>query len=121
MIEFDKKEGTSIPAESTEKPLPTKEDVQRFFEMSFKKDVDDYLIYKKNQFRSPNVEIIKDFISKLESFVKNEVKDEKQNFVDLVFKNIEINIKMLEKTDILPDDKKMRAFLFSFLISKFFS
>ena len=121
MIEFDKKEGTSIPPESTEKPLPTKEDVQRFFDAHFKKDVDDYLIYKKNQFKSPNVEIIKDFNSKLESFIKSESKDDKQNFINLIFKNIAINIKMLEETSTLPDDKKVRAFLFSFLVSKFFS
>lgn len=121
MIEFENKQASSIPPETTETTLPSKEEVQRFFEAFFKKDVDDYLIYKKNQFKNPTTEIIHDFISKLESFVKSEVSEDKQNFVDLVFKNMRTNIKLLEGSSTLPNDKKMRAFVFSFLASKFLS
>lgn len=121
MIEFENKQGSSIPPESTETTLPKKEEVQKFFEAYFKKDLENYLIYKKNQFKNPTTEIIHDFISKLESFVKSEAVEEKQNFVNLVFKNIETNIKLLEESSALPNDKKMRAFVFSFLASKFLS
>lgn len=121
MIDFEIKQGSQIPPESTEIKLPNKEEVQKFFEIYFKKNVDDYLIYKKNQFKSSSIDTIKDFISKLENFVKSEAPENKQNFVNLVFKNIETNIKLLEDSSILPDDKKMRAFVFSFLVSKFFA
>lgn len=121
MIEFEKKEGSSIPPEKTELSLPTKEEVKQYFESHFKKDVDDYLIYKKNQFKNPTTEVIWDFISKLENFVKSEVPDDKKNFVDLIFKNIQTDFKMLEETSTLPNNKKMKAFIFSFLVSKFFS
>jgi hypothetical protein len=121
MIEFENKQGTAIPPEATETTLPSKEEVQKFFEAFFKKDVDDYLIYKKNQFRNPTTDTLDDFISKLESFVKSEAPEEKQNFVNLVFKNIVTNIKLLEESSALPNDKKIRAFVFSFLVSKFLS
>jgi hypothetical protein len=121
MIEFENKQASAIPPETTESTLPSKEEVQRFFEAFFKKDVDDYLIYKKNQFKNPTTEVIDDFISKLESFVKTETPENKQNFVNLVFKNMRTNIKLLEESSALPNDKKMRAFVFSFLVSKFLS
>ena len=121
MIDFDIKQGSQIPPESTEMSLPNKEEVKKFFEAYFKKDVDDYLIYKKNQFKSSSIDTIKDFISKLENFIKSEAPENEQNFVDLVFKNMETDIKLLEDASILPDDKKMRAFVLSFLVSKFFS
>jgi hypothetical protein len=121
MIEFDKEHGSTIPPESTETTLPNKEDVQRFFESHFKKDLDDYLIYKKNQFKNPTTETISDFISKLNDFIKSEAPEDKQNLINLVFKNIQTNIKLLEETSTFPNDKKIKAFVFSFLVSKFFS
>jgi hypothetical protein len=121
MIEFEEREGSSIPPEATEASLPSKEDVQKFFESYFKKNVDDYLIYKKNQFKSPSTDVIPDFFSKLEAFIKSQAPEDKQNVVTLIFKNIQNDIKMLEETSTLPSNDKMKAFVFSFLVSKFFS
>lgn len=121
MIEFEQREGSNIPPETTEASLPSKEDVQKFFESYFKKNVEDYLIYKKNQFKNPTTDIIVDLISKMESFIKSQVPAEKQNIANLVFKNIQNDFKILEETSTLPSNDKMKAFVFSFLVSKFFS
>ncbi len=121
MIEFEKRAGSNIPPETTESSLPSKEDVMKFFENHFKKNVDDYLIYKKNQFKSPSTDVIPDFVSKLEAFIKSQAPEDKQNVVTLIFKNIQNDIKMLEETSTLPPNDKMKAFVFSFLVSKFFS
>jgi hypothetical protein len=121
MIEFNERGGSNIPPESTETNLPSKEDVIRYFDSYFKKNIESYLIYKKNQFKNPTTDIIYDFVSKLEDFVKSETSTDKQNIVSLVFKNIQNDIKILEETSTLTSNDKMKAFVFSFLVSKFFS
>jgi hypothetical protein len=119
MIEFEEKKGSTISPEDSEIELPSSQKVELFFENHFKKNVDEYLIFKKNQFKNPNKEIIKDFIIKFEGFVKDDNKDMAQ-LVDLVFNNILNNIKILEEMKCLPDNKKMLSFFVSFIISKFF-
>jgi hypothetical protein len=121
MIEFEERKGSNIPPETTETSLPSKEDVQKFFEFHFKKNVEDYLIYKKNQFKNPTTDVMPDFVSKLEAFIKSQAPEDKQNVVTLVFKNIRNDFKMLEETSTFPSNDKIKAFVFSFLVSKFFS
>lgn len=122
MIEFDTIKGGGISPEGNNERIPSQKEVELFFEMHFKKDVEDYLIYKKNKFKNPNKETLKDFISKLENFVKSENKnDENSQLVDLLFTNIQNNIKILDNLKCLPDNKKILSFLTSFTISKFFT
>ncbi len=122
MIEFDKIVGSEIPPEDNRTNIPKDNEVKAFFENHFKKDVDEFLIYKKNQFKNPNKEILNDFINKLESFIKSETKDaDTHNFISLIFKNISNNMKMLEERKCIPENKKNLSFFTSFIISKFFS
>ena len=122
MIEFKEIEGTSIPAGDVSKKIPSKDEVELFFEHYFKQDVDLFSIYKKNKFKNPNREVVNDFIEKISSFIKSQNEDEKSNeFIDIVFKSIALNIKLLENRGCLPNDKKTLAFFTSFIISKFFS
>jgi hypothetical protein len=121
MIEFEEIQ-SPIPPENTQTLLPKKEDVKLFFDSHFKKNFEEYLVYKKNQFNNPNKEILKDFVSKFENFIKQEnKKDENNQIINLIFQNISNNIKLLEEQKCLPDNDKIMAFLTSFTISKFFS
>jgi hypothetical protein len=122
MIEFDQKLGSEIPPEDSRIKIPEEEEVKKFFENFFKKNVDEFLIYKKNQFKNPNKEVMNDFINKFEGFIKGENKNaDLDNFINIVFKSINNNIKMLEDRKCIPDNKKILAFFTSFIISKFFS
>jgi hypothetical protein len=122
MIEFDVQKNSGIPPESTSLNLPKKEDILLFFENHFKKNVDQYMIYKKNQFKSPNKDIIDDFIGKLENFVKGENKDEeKQQTINLIMENFKNSLKLLKECNSLPDNDKFNAFFVSFVLSKVFS
>jgi len=122
MIEFEEKKGSDISPQDTGIKLPTSKEVELFFEDYFKKNVDEYLIYKKNHFKNPNKELIKDFIIKFESFVKSENKEKNMSqLIDLLFNNMINNIKILEDVKCLPDDKKLMSFFVSFVVSKFFS
>lgn len=122
MIEFEEKKGSNISPEDTGVNLPTSKEVELFFENYFKKNVDEYLIYKKNNFKNPNKELIKDFIIKFENFVKTENKEKDMGqLIDLLFNNMLNNIKILEDAKCLPDDKRLMSFFVSFVISKFFS
>jgi hypothetical protein len=121
MIDFKKREGSDIPPEDTKTKIPSKEEVQRFFEEHFKKNVDEYVIYKKNQFKNPNKEIIKDLMYKLESFIKSESSEENGELIKLIFSNIQNNIQILINQNLLPKNEKNVSFLTSFLSSKFFS
>jgi hypothetical protein len=88
----------------------------------FKKNVEEYLIYKKNQFKNPNKEIVKDFFVKFESFVKDDNKNDDLNqMIKLLFENIICNIKILNDRGCLPENNKIKSFFISFIISKFFS
>jgi uncharacterized membrane protein YheB (UPF0754 family) len=121
MIEYNQIKGSSIPPESTEKVLPSKEDVLRYFENFFKKDVDSYMIYKKNNFNNKISDILKDFISKLENLIKEQnTKEEMRENINLIFSNIENNLKILENEKLIPNDKKIISFLMSYSLSKFF-
>ncbi len=122
MIEFEKKVGSEIPPEDAKKNLPSEEDVKNFFEVFFKKDVDQFLIYKKNQFKNPNKDVLNDFIVKLESFIKEDIKnDEFGNIINLIFKNISNDLKILDGIKCVPENKNVLSFFVSFAISKFFS
>lgn len=121
MIDFEQKSGSSIPPEPTETKLPTEKEVLEFFDAYFKKDVDNFLIYKKNKFKSLNTEIVKDFFSKFESFVRSECKEDKGEIIKLIFSNFTNSLRLLETQEILPNDKKMICFFMSFVLSKFFS
>jgi hypothetical protein len=122
MIEFDEVKGSNISPEGENTRIPSAKEVELFFEMHFKKNVDDYLIYKKNKFKNPNKDTLKDFIFKLENFVKVENKnDENSYLIDLLFSNIQTNIKILDNLKCLPDNKKILSFLTSFTVSKFFT
>ncbi len=122
MIDFDKKIGSEIPPEDSLLKIPEEREVKLFFENYFKKNVDEFLIYKKNQFKNPNKEVLNDFVSKFESFIKSENKDtEMDGFINLVFKNIHNSLKLLEDRKCIPDNKKTLSFFTSFILSKFFS
>lgn len=122
MIDFDKKIGSEIPPEDSRIKIPEEQEVKVFFENFFKKNVDEFLIYKKNQFKNPNKEILNDFVNKFESFIKDENKNpEMDSFINLVFKNIYNSIKILEDRKCIPDNKKSLSFFTSFILSKFFS
>jgi hypothetical protein len=122
MIEFEQKKGSEIPPEDSRVNIPEEEEVKKFFELFFKKNVDEFLIYKKNQFKNPNKEVLIDFINKLESFIKDENKNaEVETFLNLTFKNIHNTIKMLDEMKCIPDNKKVLSFFTSFMVSKFFS
>jgi len=122
MIEFDSIKGSDISPEGDNVRIPSEKEVELFFEMHFKKNVEDYLIYKKNKFKNPNKEILKDFVSKLENFIKDENKNDDNSYlIDLLFTNIQTNIKILDNLKCLPDNKKILSFLTSFTASKFFT
>lgn len=122
MIEFDIQKNSGIPPESSAMNLPKKEDILLYFENHFKKNVDQYMIYKKNQFKSPNRDIIDDFIGKLENFVKGENKDEdKQQTINLIMENFKNSLKLLKECKSLPDNDKFNAFFVSFVLSKILS
>jgi hypothetical protein len=122
MIEFEEKKGSPISPEDTGVKLPSTQEVELFFEDYFKKNVEEYLIYKKNQFKNPNKEIVKDFFVKFESFVKDENKNDDLNqMIKLLFENIICNIKILNDRGCLPENKKIMSFFISFITSKFFS
>jgi uncharacterized membrane protein YheB (UPF0754 family) len=121
MIEYNQIKGSSIPPESTDKVLPSKEDVSRYFENFFKKDVDSYMIYKKNNFNNKISDILKDFISKLKNLIKEQnTREEMKENIDLIFSNIENDLKILENEKLIPNDKKIISFLMSYSLSKFF-
>jgi hypothetical protein len=122
MIEFKEIKGSSITAGDDRMELPSKEEVELFFENFFKQNVDLFSIYKSNKFKNPNKDIVSDFCDKFANFVKNQNKDETLNeFIDIVFKNIFLNIKLLENRQCLPSNDKSLSFFTSFIISKFFS
>jgi hypothetical protein len=122
MIEFSEIKGSGISPENTELNLPDSKAVKLFFESKFKKNVDQYMIYKKNQFNNPNKEILMDFLSKFESFFKSEnMKEENDQIIDLVFQNIKNSFKILEESKKNIDNEKVTAFFVSFIISKFLS
>lgn len=121
MIEYNEIKGTDIPPESSEKPLPSKEEVLRYFESFFKKDVDTYMIYKKNNFNNKISDVLKDFILKLENLIKEQnKKEEMRENINLLFSNIENSLKILGNEGLIPDDKKIISFLVSYSLSKFF-
>lgn len=121
MIEYSEIKGTNIPPESSEKPLPSKEDVLRYFESFFKRDVDSYMIYKKNNFNNKISDVLKDFVLKLENLIKEQnKKEEMKENINLLFCNIENCLKILGNEGLIPDDKKMISFLMSYSLSKFF-
>ena len=121
MIEFDTKTSTSIPPEGNKTPVLKKEDISYFFENHFKKDVDEFLIYKKNNFKSPNKELLFDFLNKFENFIKTENTEDNNQIIHLIFENIKNCFKIIENKELIPDNKKMIPFFVSFIISKFFS
>lgn len=122
MIEFDIQKNSGITPEKSEADLPKADDVKLFFECYFKKNVDQYMIFKKNQFKNPNKEFMIDFINKLEGFIKQENKDDvKHQPINLTFDIIKNSIKLLSESNSLPDNDKVKAFFVSFVLSKFFS
>jgi hypothetical protein len=122
MIEFNEIKGSIISPENTEANLPDSKMVKLFFESKFKKNVDQYMIYKKNQFNNPNKEILMDFLIKFEDFLKNEnVKEENDQIIDLIFQNIKNSFKILDESGKNVDNEKVMAFFVSFIISKVLS
>ena len=121
MIDFDTKISTSIPPEGIATSLLKKEDILSFFENHFKKDVDEYLIYKKTNFKSPNKELLFDFLNKFENFIKTENKEDNNQSIHLIFENVRNCFKIIENDELIPENKKMVSFFVSFMISKFFS
>jgi len=121
MIEFKKTDSSSIPPEITSREIVKNEDVLYFFEQLCKKNVEDYMVFKKNSFKNQNLDIIKDFLNKFENFIKDESsnKDNKE-VVNIIFNNIKNNIKILEHLEMLPKDNKNKAFLLSFVSSRLF-
>ena len=122
MIEFKKKESSSIPPEVTSREIVKKEDVLYFFEQLCKKDVEEYMTFKKNSFKNQNLDIIKDFLNKFENFMKDENsnKDNKE-IINIIFNNIKNNIKVLEQLEMIPKENKNNAFFTSFISSRLFS
>ena len=122
MIEFEKKESSSIPPEVTSREIVKKEDVLYFFEQLCKKDVEEYMVFKKNSFKNQNLDIIKDFLNKLENFIKDENsnKDNKE-IINIIFNSIKNNIKVLEQLEMIPKENKNNAFFTSFISSRLFS
>ena len=122
MIDFEEKKGSLISPEDSKIKLPSAQEVELFFDDYFKKNFDDYLIYKKNKFKNPNKEIIKDFFVKFESFIKDENKNNETNqMIKLLFESMMCSIKILNDRECLPENKKVMSFFISFIISKFFS
>lgn len=122
MIEFNEIKGSNISPENSQASIPDEKDVKLFFESKFKKNVDQYMIYKKNQFKNPNKEVLMDFLNKFESFIKSEnQKEDNDQIVDLVFQNIKNSFKMLEESKKTIDNEKTMAFFVSFVVSKFLS
>ena len=122
MIEFNEIKNSGISPENTEANLPDSKAVKLFFESKFKKNVDQYMIYKKNQFNNPNKEVLMDFLSKFESFLKGEnMKEENDQIIDLAFQNIKNSFKILEESKKSIDNEKVMAFFVSFITSKFLS
>jgi len=80
------------------------------------------MIYKKNQFKNPNREVLMDFLNKFESFLKSEnQKEENDQIIDLAFQNVKNSFKILEESKKTIDNEKTMAFFVSFIISKFLS
>jgi hypothetical protein len=80
------------------------------------------MIYKKNQFNNPNKEVLMDFLSKFESFLKSEnMKEDGDQIIDLAFQNIKNSFKILEESKKSIDNEKVMAFFVSFITSKFLS
>ena len=122
MIEFNEIKNSGISPENTEANLPDSKAVKLFFESKFKKNVDQYMIYKKNQFNNPNKEVLMDFLNKFESFLKSEnMKEENDQIIDLAFQNIKNSFKILEESKKSIDNEKVMAFFVSFITSKFLS
>lgn len=122
MIDFEKKEGSPIPPISTEIKLPEKDQVALFFENFCKSDVEQYSIFKKNSFKNLNMDVLKDFLNKLESFIKDEnVKNDNKEVINIVFQNIRNNMKVLEFLNMIPNENKNKAFLASFISSRLLS
>lgn len=122
MIEFDEIKGSNISPENTEVNLPDSKAVKLFFESKFKKNVDQYMIYKKNKFNNPNKEVLMDFLNKFESFLKSENSSEEgDQIINLAFQNIRNSFKILEESKKQMDNEKIMAFFVSFIISKFLS
>ncbi len=122
MIEFKKTESSSIPPEVTSRELVKKEDILYFFEQLCKKDVEEYMVFKKNSFKNQNLDIIKDFLNKLENFIKDENsnKDNKE-IINIIFNSIKNNVKVLEQLEMIPKENKNNAFFTSFISSRLFS
>jgi hypothetical protein len=121
MIDFDTKIGSTIAPVDESGKLPSEDEVRLFFENFFKKNVEDFLIYKKNQFKNPNKEVLSDFISKFESFVKQQNNNEDLHvLIQLTFFNINNSLKVLQDRKCVPDNQKILAFFVSFIISKIF-
>jgi hypothetical protein len=122
MIDFKKNENTSILPENCSREMPKKEDVLYFFEQLCKKNVEEYMIFKKNSFKNQNLELIKDFFNKFENYIKDENtnKDNKE-VISIVFNNIKNSVKMLEYLEMIPNENKNKAFIMSFISSRLFS
>lgn len=122
MIDFKETKNNSIPPENTSKKLPEKEDVANFFEQFCKKNVEEYLIFKKNSFKNQNLEILKDFFNKLENYIKDEnLNNDKKEIIAILFNNIRNNMKILEFLELIPKENKNEAFIISFISSRLFS
>lgn len=122
MIDFNKNQGSGIPPVSTDIKIPSKEEVVLFFENFCKKDLEAYLIYKKNNFKSSSMETFKDFFNKLEIFIRDENnKNENKEVLKYVFDIINSNLKLLEHLQLVPSENKTKAFLTSFISSKLLS
>jgi hypothetical protein len=119
MIEFDIKTSTSIPPEGDRSPVIKYEDISFYFENLFKRDIEEFLIYKKNNFKNPNKELLFDFLNKFENFIKTENGENDNHIIHLVFENIKNCFKIIENKELIPNNKKMMPFFVSFIISKF--
>ena len=119
MIEFDIKTSTSIPPEGDRSPMIKQEDISSYFENHFKRDIEEFLIYKKNNFKTPNKELLFDFLNKFENFIKTENVESDNQIIHLIFENIKNCFKIIENKELMPDNKKMMPFFVAFIISKF--
>lgn len=122
MIEFKEHNNSAIRPEGDVNKIPKKEEIKAFFDDYFKNNVDQFLVYKKNQFKNPNRDILDDFLLKIDDFIKNENKDEEnKQMVSLIFQNLKCSFELLKECKALPNNEKMIAFFISFMVSKIFS
>jgi hypothetical protein len=122
MIEFKEHNNTIILPEGEVNDVPKKEQVKMFFDAFFKDKIEQYLVYKKNQFKNPNRDILDDFLLKFDDFVKNENKEESnKQTVNLIFQNLKCSFDLLKECKVLPDNDRMVAFFIAFMVSKIFS